>query len=65
MIKVDEIGQNKKNIAYKKIQNGCDLMGKGTIGLDTYVRKQLPTRPFSLTTPQLDEAMDQSENPLP
>ena len=43
------------NAHAKNIQNWCKFLGKGTVSL-TWLSKQLPKRPFSLATPQLDEA---------
>ena len=47
----------------KIIQNWCNFSGKRH-SVSVHLSKQPPKRPFSLGTPQLDEAMDQSGTPL-
>ena len=58
LIKVDEIRTKlTKKLHTKIIQNWCNFSGKRQ-NVSVYVlSKQRPKRPFSLGTPQLDEAL--------
>ena len=57
LIKVDEIGQNQqKNYWQKLFKTGAIFWEKAQC--------VCTKRPFSLATPQLDEAMNQSVTPL-
>ena len=64
LIKVDEIRTKlAKKLDTEIIQNWCNFSGKRH-SVSVHLSKQPPKRPFSLGTPQLDEAMDQSGTPL-
>ena len=64
LIEVNEIAQNQKTfLPAKNIQNLCNFLGIGTLCLHR-CPKWIQKWPFSLATPQLVEAMDQSETKL-
>ena len=64
LIKVDEIRTKlAKKIDTEIIQNWCNFSGKRH-SVSAHLSKQPPKRPYSLGTPRLDEAMDQSGTQL-
>ena len=64
LIKVDEIGLKLANFfTCKKYSKQVEFSGKRHI-VSVHSSKWLQKRPFSLATPQLDEAIDKSETPL-
>ena len=63
LIKVDEIAQNLKHFYMEKIFKNGAIFWEQAHCVCTDV-KMAAKWPFSLATPQIDEAMDHSETPF-
>ena len=63
LIKVDEIDKINKKLTCKKYSKLVQFSGNRH-SMSVQLSKWLQEGPLSLATPQLDEAMDQSETPL-
>ena len=63
LTKGNDIGKNQQKSTCKKYSKLVQFSGKRH-SVSVQLSKQLPKRPVSIATPQLDEPMDQSETPL-